>query len=345
MEKLHHTIMSTDTNIITLTIEAKGEIISSNFPAFAEQVREHLATFNRDLQTDDDFDQADKDAKAIAAAESALKGAKEKALADAEQLNALFEQIDALTGDLSSARLDLTKQIAKRKEERKAEIVEAQLATFDIDASLARKTYLPGMQAAIKGKRTVESMETACRIFASTQQAQIVKCRGLLDRFEKAHGVEMILDRRELEVSNPDALEAELRRRFEAKKAADEKKRLEAEAAAARAEADKLKAEAAQAETPPPVDKHNPHNLPDPPKIGSIPVGSPKAATLVLHAEETEDEEWSRFMALFRKQLEGVKEARAALVHEINQQCGIVMVKSLGAGLKEVEAMREGVVS
>ena len=321
--------MSTD--IITLTIEAKGEIISSNFPAFAEQVREHLATFNRDLQTDDDFDQADKDAKAIAAAEAALKGAKEKALADAEQLNALFEQIDALTGDLSSARLDLTKQIAKRKEERKAEIVEAQLATFDIDASLARKTFLGGLQAAIKGKRTVESMETACRIFASTQQAQIVKCRGILDSFEKAHGPEMILDRRELEVSNPDALEAELRRRFEAKKAADEKKRLEEEAKAARAEADKLKAEAAKGETPPPVDKHNPHNLPDPPKIGSISVGR-AVPPLVLHAEATEDEEWVEMKQTVIAAFRMIKDHRERLIHDRN----LDRIEEFGSGVNAI---------
>ena len=102
------------TQEIILSIEAKGEIISSNFPAFAEHVRFHLSTFNRDLQTDDDFDQADKDAKSIAAAEASLKEAKEKALASAEELNLLFSQIDDLSSELSAARLDLTKQITKR---------------------------------------------------------------------------------------------------------------------------------------------------------------------------------------------------------------------------------------
>ena len=338
--------MSTDTittDELPVCLVIQSEVVSNNLTEKMPPIREWLASINREPKSDEDFGDAEVNVKKLKMLEDMIRLEKDRALTAAESVRKTLSQFDDASDELRSARLELEKVISNEKEKRKAEIVEAQLATFGIDASLARKTYLPGMQAAIKGKRTVESMETACRIFASTQQAQIVKCCGILDRFAKAHGPEMILDRRELEVSNPDALEAELRRRFEAKKAADEKKRLEDEAAEAKAEADKLKAEAAKADTPPPADKRNPHNLPDPPKIGSIPVGSPKAAPLELHAEETEDEEWSRFMALFRKQLESVKEARAALAHEINQQCGIVIVKALGSGLKEVEAMREGV--
>ena len=329
--------MSTDTNIITEIVEVEATIIINGFPALEERMRERLSAFNLDLTTDDDFNQADSDAKDIAAGEAALKSMKDHALRSMKNVYDLFEQIDALTGDLSSARLDLTKQIAKRKEERKAEIVEAALATFDIDASIARKTYLSGLQAAIKGKRTVESMETACRIFASTQQAQIVKCCGILDSFEKAHGVEMILDRRELEVSNPDALEAELRRRFEAKKAADEKRRLEAEAAEAKAEADKLKAEAAKGETPPPVDKRNPHNLPDPPRIGSISVGR-AVPPLVLHAEATEDEEWAEMKKTVIAAFGMIKDHRERLTHERNRERITAFGSGVNALWKEINS-------
>ena len=55
---------------IVLVIEAKGEVVSSNFFQFADMVRARLGEINRDLATDDDFDQADADAKAIAGAEA-----------------------------------------------------------------------------------------------------------------------------------------------------------------------------------------------------------------------------------------------------------------------------------
>lgn len=268
------------TDIITLAIEARGEIISSNFPAFAEMVRSRLTEINRDLKTDEDFDQADADSKAIASAEASLKAAKEKALSDAEQLNELFSQIDALTGDLSAARLDLTKQIAKRKEEVKTELVEEYLATFDIDPRDARRQFLTGLQTAIKGKRTLDSMRTALRVYALTSQAVIVKCRETLDRFEMAHGKDLVMDRRELELKKPEEVEAELRRRFEAKRAADEAAILRKRAADAQAAADKAKRELAEASkpplppsNPPPAAAQAPAPLPTPPKIGSIPVG------------------------------------------------------------------------
>ena len=303
------------TEIITLTIEAKGEIISSNFPAFAEMVRERLAEINRDLKTDEDFDQADADAKAIAGAESALKLAKAKALQDAEQLHALFEKIYDLSGDLAKARLDLSKQINAQKENVKTEIIEEALASFDIDASLARKHYINGLATEIKGKRTMDSMRKACRIYATTQQVLITACRKLLDSFEKAHGADLISDRRTLELEKPEGLEAELRRRFEAKRAADEKKILEVEAA-------KAKAELAAAQAA----KMNPHNLPDPPKIGSIPVGNPTPANVVpmnpapleLTNEISEDDEWRQVTHTVKAAFALIKEHRERLTHQRN---------------------------
>jgi len=241
----------TPNEAITLIIEAKGEIISSNFPAFAEVVRAHLATFNRDLKTDDEFDQADADAKKIATAEAALKLAKQKALGDAEQLNALFAQIDDLSGDLSTARLDLQKQVAKRKEEVRAELIEEHLAMFDIDPHDALRQFQAGMLAMIKGKRTVDSMRTALRVYTATSQAIITKSRGIVNAFRDTHGPAMVMDSRELELQKPEAVEAELRRRLEAKKASDERELLKADADKARSEADAARVALAESTKPP----------------------------------------------------------------------------------------------
>lgn len=321
-----------NTEIITLSIEAKGEIISSNFPIFAEMVRARLSEINRDLQTDEDFAQADADAKAIASAESALKDAKEKALHDAEQLHELFSQIDGLTGDLAKARLDLSKQVTKRKEEVKTELVETYLAMFDIDASLARKQFLAGLQATIKGRKNIDAMRGALADFFTANQAQIDQCRKLLDSFEKAHGTEMTMDRRQLEIETTHGLEAELRRRFEAKKAADEKKRLEAEAAAARAAAFKAQAEAdakvkaAEAKAKAEIEaakKPAPEPLPTPPKIDSIPTGSKAAApgesnVVPLPDADNSAEEWEAFKTAVFTSFGPLKSARESLKNTVN---------------------------
>ena len=291
------------TETLILTIEAKGEVISSNFPAFAGMVRARLAEINRELSTDDDFDQADADSKAIAAAEAALKAAKEKALADAEQLHQLFEQIDGLSGDLAKARLDLTKQITKRKEEVKAELVDEALAEFDIDPAMARREFTKAIAEAMKGKRTVETMRQAAMVYVTIRQATIRKARLAIDSFEAAHGAELTMDKRELELKTPDSVEAELRRRFEVAKAAKEAAQLRAEVAAAKAEADKanaLREEAAKPAAPPAA-----------PKVE-------RPAPAIDGDAVTADEEWFAFKAAVILAFTELKSARGKLTHSKN---------------------------
>lgn len=291
------------TEILTLAIEAKGEVISSNFPAFAGMVRARLGEINRELATDEDFDQADSDAKAIANAEAALKEAKEKALADAEQLHQLFEQIDGLSGDLAKARLDLTRQITKRKEEVKAELVDAALAGFDIDPAMARREFTKEIADAMKGKRTVETMRQAATVYVTIRRATIHKSRAAIDSFEAAHGAELTMDKRELELKAPDAVEAELRRRFEAAKAAKEAEQLRAEVAAAKAEADKANAMREEAAKP------------------AAPPAEPKAesqASAIDGEVMTADEEWFAFKVAVILAFTELKAARGKLTHSKN---------------------------
>lgn len=287
-------------SIIPLTVEARGEIITNNLPEFRELVREALGNINRDLKSDEDFGQAELDVKALKSAEDAVRDAAVQAFDD--RLKTMVAELTETAEEIRAPRLELEKLIAKRKDEVKTEIVEAALATFDVDASLARKTYLNGLRDELKGKRTLESMQKAVRLYATTQQALIAECRKLLDSFEKAHGADLISDRRNLEVERPEYVEAELRRRFEAKKANDEKAKLQAELAAAQAA------------------KMNPHNLPAPPKIGSIQVGNPNPAPapLELSNEITEDEEWQQVTQTIKAAFTMIKEHRERLTHERN---------------------------
>lgn len=318
------------TGEIILVIEAKGEVVSSNFSQFADMVRARLGEINRDLATDDDFDQADADAKAIAGAEASLKAAKEKALADAEQLHALFESIDWLSAELAAARLDLASQIRKRKEALKEDIVEEFLAAFDIDPRDARRQFLGGMQTAIKGKRTVDGMRSACRAYQCAKQAAILASREVLDRFEAKFGTDMIPDRAQLELSSAEMVEAELIRRIQAKKATEEAAKLREEADVAKAIAVKAQVALAQAQE---IKALNGTNS-DPPHAqftdSAIEVGSE-----LIH-QPTEQEEWQAFKSAVLSAFVPLKATRGALVFPKNIARAQLFSNALNSAWQEV---------
>lgn len=304
--------------LIPLTIEARGEVITSNVDEVREMVRAALSNINRDLNTDEEFGQAELDVKALKGQEERFTSAKEKALKDAEALHELFAAIDATVEEIRKPRLELEKLIAKRKEEVKSELIEEALGTFDIDPKDARKHFLAGLQTAIKGKRTVESIRTALRVYATNQQAIIAANRTEIAEFEAGYGCDMTMDRRELELKSKDYVIGELQRRFEGKKANDERKRLEAEAAKAKAEAQAAIREAEAAKQP-----VKPAPLPTPPKIGSIPVGSDakQPDPQSVQAEvQNEAAEWSEFRAAVFSAFATLKAARMAIKHPRNVQ-------------------------
>lgn len=282
-------------------IEVRGEIITSNFGEYRAAIREGVAAINLTLTTDEEFGQAEIDVKTLSSVEGALKSCKESCLAQAEQLQALFTEIDETNEEVRKARLELENQVKRRKEEVKTELIESALATFDIDPRDARLKFLPGLQAAIKGKRTIDSMRTALDVFATTAQAVIKKSREQLDSFEKAHGTTMTQDRSSLELRKPEELEIELKRRFEAKKAEEERQRLAKEAADAKAEADAERKKTEEANRRP------------------APVAAPAPVkTTPSDQGETEAQEWTRFEQGVLDELVKLKPLRSSLTHAAN---------------------------
>ncbi|MBK1884661.1 hypothetical protein JIN85_19780 [Luteolibacter pohnpeiensis] len=311
----------TETQLIEvpLEIEVKGEVVASNVKRFREMVTAALAGINRDLKSDEDFGQAEITVKGLCDAEKRVEASKEKALADAESLYALFADLDDTKEEIRKARVDLENQIKKRKEEVKSELVKEALASLDVDPGLARSTYLTGLENAVKGKRNLESMKKALRIATETYRANLTKSREILNRFEKAHGTDLIMDRRELEVKAPGEVEAELRRRWDLKKAEDEKRKAREEAEAAKAETARLKLEAAEANKPPapPV---NPAAKAYRDKIGAGPWEEPekeqKTATAVAL---TEHEEWEQVRKALLASFAPIKAMKEKLQFSRNQ--------------------------
>ena len=190
--------------LIPLIIETRGEVIASNVDEFRELVRGALADINRELKTDEEFGQAELDVKALKGAEDAVKAAKEKALADAEQLNALFRALDETGEEIRAPRLELEKLIAKRKEEVKTELVTEALGRLDCAPRLRASVFGRSLQDAIKGKRTLDSMRKALDVTVTTHNAMIGQCRIAIDTFTWEHGKELVLDAEDLEVKTLD---------------------------------------------------------------------------------------------------------------------------------------------
>lgn len=323
-------------SIIPLTIETRGEIVTNNLAEFRELVREALGNINRDLTTDEEFGQAELDVKALKAAEESVRDAAIKSF-DA-QLKALVDSLNETAEEIRVPRLELEKLIASRKELVKTEIVEEFLAAFDIDPLDARRNYLAGLQNAIKGKRTLESMRKACEVFQATSQAVINTNRKSIATFEAAHGQDLAMDRRDLELKSGEYLTGELRRRFDAKKAADERKRLEDEAALAKAAEAKAKADLAASQKTvvktvssgserigsQPMPAMAP--LPQPPPSNVTPMTTTEAVTL------SEAEEWAEMTATVRAAFGTIKAHRERLIHDTNKQ----KIASFGASVNAV---------
>lgn len=307
--------------IIPLTIEARGEIIANNLPEFRELVREALGNINRDLKTDEEFGQAELDVKALKEAEEAVRAAAIKSFD--EKLKALVDGLNETAEEIRTPRLELEKLIAKRKDEVKSEIIEEFLAAFDIDPKDARKHFLAGLQTQIKGKRTAESMRTACLVYQTTQQAMIIKSRASIERFVGKFGPELVMDRRELELKNVESVEAELVRRMEAKKAADELAKSQAEAAAAKAEADKANQALAESSKPPAPpatpERESPDDAPWRVRETQAGASTPTDAWDDSHtAPLSADDEWKAFRAECLAAFAPLKVAREKMMHSKN---------------------------
>lgn len=314
--------------LLPIVIEVRGEIVSSNFAAFAALVRTRLSEINRSLATDDDFDQADKDSRAIKSAEADLKSAKERALSQSEDLQRLWDGIDGLSGELAKARLELEAQIKRRKEEVKVDVINAALARFDeIDAPGAKAIFRRSVEESVKGKRTVDSMKKAANQVMVIHLATIRNNRQAIETFEEGHGTTMTLDRHELELKSNDSVNAELRRRFDLKKAADENKRLAAEAETAKIEAKAAVKQAEEAGKPP---------LPPTRTAASGTQGDPGdnpflAGGATGSRQPTEHSEWDAFEKAFLAAFAPLKAARAALTFPRNISRAQLLANSLNS--------------
>lgn len=152
-----------------LRIEVTGAVTASNLAEFKSTALAAIRSVNRELRTDQDFADAEKAVKWCGEVESRLKAAKEHALSQTADIDALFKALDDITHEARTVRLDLDKLVKRRKDEVREHAVlaarrELDAHIADLNGELAPVRLQPvavDFAAAIKGLRSISSMQDA----------------------------------------------------------------------------------------------------------------------------------------------------------------------------------------
>ncbi|HOW49897.1 MAG TPA: YqaJ viral recombinase family protein [Rubrivivax sp.] len=171
-----------------LRIEVTGQVTASNLAEFKRTALTAIRSVNRDLKTDQDFADADKAVKWCADVEARLKAAKEHALSQTADIDALFKALDDIGAEARTVRLDLDKLVTRRKAEVKEEAVararkalDAHIAALHAEIAPFRlPTIAADFAGCIKGLKSVASMQDKLDgLLATTKIAADVEARAI----------------------------------------------------------------------------------------------------------------------------------------------------------------------
>lgn len=255
-----------------LRIEVTGAVTASNLAEFKATALGAIRSVNRNLRTDQDFADAEKAVKWCAEVESRLKAAKEHALSQTADIDALFKALDDIGAEARAVRLDLDKLVTRRKGEVKDEAVAKARAALDAHIATLNAEIAPmrvpqpaaDFAGAIKGKRSIESMQDALdQVLAVAKIAAESDARGIRANVatfqQQAQGFEFLFaDLGQIVHKAADDFAAVLQARIAQHKAAEAEKarqraEAEARAAEARAAADAALSAANSAPPAPPI--------------------------------------------------------------------------------------------
>lgn len=154
-----------------LRIDVKAMVSAPDLEAYKNQALAVFKGINRDLQSDEDFANAEKTVKWCKGIEDKLNATKESALSQTADLDMVLRTLDALSAEARTTRLELDKLVKARKEAVRIEILNAaKQSLFDhmeaLNARLGEKIRLPAITAdfagAMKGLKTIASLKNAC---------------------------------------------------------------------------------------------------------------------------------------------------------------------------------------
>ncbi|MAK55455.1 MAG: Heme peroxidase [Pusillimonas sp.] len=151
-----------------LRIELTGAVTASNLAEYKAHAFEVIQSINTDLQTDQDFADAEKTVKWCKDVEDRLDAAKQHALSQTASIDELFRTIDAISAETRTKRLELDRLVKAQKENRRLEIkttaeasLKKHLDALNDRVQPVRFTVQADFAGAMKGKRTIATLQDA----------------------------------------------------------------------------------------------------------------------------------------------------------------------------------------
>jgi putative phage-type endonuclease len=245
-----------------LRIEVTGAVTASNLAEFKATALATIRSVNRTLTTDQHFADAERAVKWCADVEARLKAAKEHALSQTADIDALFKALDDIGAEARTVRLGLDKLVTRRKTEVKEEAVARARRAFDehvaaVNAEL-NPFRLPAIAAdfagTIKGLKSIASMQDkldallAAVKIAADAEARAIRANQATFAAQAAGFEFLFADLGQLVYKAADDFKAAVSSRIATHRAAEERRaREKAEAEARAAEAARKAAEEAAA--------------------------------------------------------------------------------------------------
>ena len=166
-----------------LSIQIRGEVTVSNLPQFKVAADTFIANIKTNLQTDEDFANAEATVKFCDETERKLEAAKQSAIGQTASIDELMRTIDHIKDQIRSKRLTLEKSVKNEKENRKKEIIdnahtiirnhveELRKEFKQCDFVLLAQNFISRqfLESACKNKRTIASLHDS----ADTEVAAI----------------------------------------------------------------------------------------------------------------------------------------------------------------------------
>lgn len=149
-----------------LAVQIRGEVITSNLPAFQAAAEKFIASIKMDLETDEDFVNGDATVKFCDAKEKEIAIAMDAAIAQMSSVDELMRTGNLVKDQLRAKRLALTKQIDVRKAQiKETAVAERRTKYAEHVAAINEELKMvqivvpaPDFVAAIKGLKTIASL-------------------------------------------------------------------------------------------------------------------------------------------------------------------------------------------
>ena len=171
-----------------LEISLVGNVSESNLAVYKSTALTFIESISTDLATDQDFVDAEKAVKFCHAGEKELDEVKKRALSDTADIALLFETIDELKESMRQKRLTLDKLVKSRKAEIKTEIKANAVSQYNelvsfVNAKVGVQvaTTVADFDGAMKGKRTIESLQNAVDSELARVKIELTETGELID--------------------------------------------------------------------------------------------------------------------------------------------------------------------